>query len=95
MLEPRPRIDRHESTIPAVRGVQQDMRMQLWVRDLIGHGASRGVPPAGRDHPDRLGMQNRVRVHALAQHRDVPDCVVERAVDCDLMRGLNPLPQPR
>jgi hypothetical protein len=95
MLQPRPRIDRHEPTIPAVRCVQQDVRVQLRVRDLIGHCASRGVPPARRDHTDRLGMQNRVRVHALAQHRDVPDRVVERAVDRDLMRGLDPLTQLR
>ena len=95
MLQPRPRIDRHEPTIAAARGVQQDMRVQLRVRDLIGHGASRGVPPARRDHPDRLGMQDRVRVHALAQHRHVPDRVVERAVDRDLVRGLDPLTQLR
>ena len=69
--------------------------MQLRVRDLIGHGASRRVPPARRDHTDRIGMKDRVRVHALAQHRHMPDRVVERAVDRDLVRGLDPLTQLR
>jgi hypothetical protein len=95
MLQPRPRIDRHEPTIAAVCGVQQDVRVQLRVRHVIGNSASRGVPPARRDHPDRLGMQDRVGVHALAQHRDVPDRVVERAVDRDLVRGLDPFTQLR
>ena len=95
MLQPRPRIDRHEPTIPTVRGVQQDVRVQLRIRNLIGDGPSRGVPPACCDHPNRLGLQDRVRVDALAQHRDVPDRVVERAVDRDLMCGLNQLPQLR
>lgn len=95
MLQPRPRIDRHEPSIAAVRGVQQDMRVQLRVRHLIGNGAGRGVPPARRDHPNRLRMQNRVRVHALTQHRHVPDRVVERPADRDLMRGLDLLTQLR
>ena len=95
MLQPRPRIGGHEPSVAAVRGVQQDMRVQLWVRHLIGNGASRGVPPARRDRANRLGMQDRVRVHALAQHRHVPDRVVERAVDRDLVRCLDPLTELR
>ena len=45
--------------------------------------------------PTALACSDRVRVHALAQHRHVPDRVVERAVDRDLVRGLDPLPQLR
>jgi len=40
-------------------------------------------------------MQNRVRVHALAQHRHLPDRVVERATDRDLVCGLDPPTQLR
>jgi hypothetical protein len=63
--------------------------VQLRVRDLIGDGAGGGVPPARRHHPDRLGMQSRAPVYALAQHRHVPNRVVKRAVDRDLVRGLD------
>jgi hypothetical protein len=67
--------------------------VQLRIWHLIGHGASRGVPPVRRDHPDRLGMNNRARSLAVAQHRHVLDRVVKRAADRDLVRGLDPLTQ--
>jgi hypothetical protein len=95
MLQPRWRIDRDEPSITAMRGVQQDMWVQLRVRNLIGNGASGGVPPARRGHPDRLGMQNRVRVQTLAQHRYLSDREAERAADRRLVRGLGSLTQLR
>ena len=71
----------------------EDVGVQLRVWDLVGDGACGGMPPARRDHPDCLGVHDRARVDALAEHRDVLGRVGERPVDRDLVRGFDPVTQ--
>ncbi len=89
MLQPRPRIDRDEPPVTTVCGMKEDVGVQLRVWHLVGDGSGGGVPPARRDHTHRLGVQHRVRVDTLPEHRDVLDRVRERPVYRDLVRGLD------
>jgi hypothetical protein len=69
--------------------MEEDVRVELRVRDLISDRASGRVPPARRDQFGCLLMHDGVVAHAPAQHQHLPCCVGQRPVDRGLMRLLD------
>jgi hypothetical protein len=87
--EPRAGIDRHDLTIAPNGAMEEDVGVQLRIGRLIGDRAGGGVPPARRDHPRRLDVDDGLLVDALADHRHPLHRVRERSVDRLLVRALD------
>jgi len=60
---------------------------------MVLNGAGGGVPPARRDQPSRLGVNDGLLIDAPADHRDALQRVLQSAVDRPLVRRLDLLPQ--
>jgi hypothetical protein len=87
--EPRAGVDRHDLTVAADGAVEEDVGVQLRIGRLVGDRACGRVPPARRDHRRRLGVDDRVLVDALADHRHPLYRIPERPVDRGLVRPLD------